>query len=58
MEHRDDLEQLLLSGLPDQEREEVIATIKQHDTEDLHRKRSPHGLPQDTCPDSEPHRRI
>jgi hypothetical protein len=41
MEHRHDLEQLLLSGLPDQEREEVIGTIKQHDSEDLHRKTLP-----------------
>lgn len=39
MEHRDDLEQLLLDGLPSVEREHVRQVIRQGDVEKLRRKR-------------------
>jgi hypothetical protein len=40
MEYRNDLADVLLNGLPDDEREQVIATISQVDAEKLRRKRS------------------
>ncbi|HEX4427841.1 MAG TPA: hypothetical protein VHZ96_01080 [Frankiaceae bacterium] len=40
MEHRDDLSELLLDGLPADEREHVINVIKQGDAEKLRRKRA------------------
>jgi hypothetical protein len=39
MEYRNDLADILLNGLPDDEREQVIATISQVDAEKLRRKR-------------------
>ena len=39
MEHRDDLSELLLNGLPREEREHVIETIKQGDEAKLRRLR-------------------
>jgi hypothetical protein len=40
MEYRNDLADVLLNGLPDDEREQVIATISQVDAEKLRRKRA------------------
>jgi hypothetical protein len=40
MEYRNDLADLLLGGLPDDERKKVIATIHQVDAEKLRRKRA------------------
>ncbi len=40
MEHRDDLSELLLNGLPPEEREHVINVIKRGDHEKLRRLRS------------------
>jgi hypothetical protein len=40
MEYRNDLANVLLNGLPDDEREQVIATIGQVDAEKLRRKRA------------------
>lgn len=45
MEHRDDLGELLLDGLPPEEREHVINVIKQGDAEKLRRKRAERPIP-------------
>jgi hypothetical protein len=39
MEHRNDLAEILLSGLPDDERNHVVEVINQADAEKLRRKR-------------------
>jgi hypothetical protein len=40
MEYRNDLADVLLNGLPDDERKQVIETISQVDAEKLRRKRA------------------
>ncbi len=45
MEDRDDLSELLLNGLPEDEREHVINVIKQGDAEKLRRKRAESIVP-------------
>jgi hypothetical protein len=40
MEYRNDLADILLNGLPDEERKQVLATISQVDAEKLRRKRA------------------
>ncbi len=40
MEHRDDLSELLLNGLPPEEREHVLKVIRQGDAEKLARLRA------------------
>jgi hypothetical protein len=45
VEDRDDLSELLLNGLPDDEREHVINVIKQGDDEKLRRKRAEGVVP-------------
>lgn len=44
MEYRDDLANILLSGLPDDERHHVVEVIHQTDAEKLRRKRAA-GVP-------------
>jgi hypothetical protein len=64
MEHRDDLSELLLDGLPPDERDHVINVIKQGDAEKLRRKRAEKPIPAQDCdpdadfaePDEEPER--
>lgn len=50
MEDRDDLSELLLNGLPEDEREHVIDVIKQGDAEKLRRKRAEDALPTQDVP--------
>ena len=45
MEHRNDLSELLLDGLPPDEREHVINVIRQGDAEKLRRKRAERSIP-------------
>ena len=51
MEDREDLGELLLRGLPEDEREHVINVIKQGDAEKLRRKRAERAAPAE---DSDP----
>jgi hypothetical protein len=53
VEHRKDLSELLLDGLPPEEREHVINVIKQGDAEKLRRKRAEKAIPAQE-EDSEP----
>jgi hypothetical protein len=48
MEHRLDLEQLLLAGLPEHERQHVVTTIRETDSEKLRRIRAQ----RDPCTDT------
>jgi len=50
MEYRNDLASVLLSGLPDDERDHVVNVIHQVDAEKLRRKRASDG-PADTAGD-------
>ncbi|HEX4018593.1 MAG TPA: hypothetical protein VHX15_17785 [Frankiaceae bacterium] len=45
VEHREDLSELLLDGLPAEEREHVINVIRQGDAEKLRRKRAEKPIP-------------
>ncbi len=51
MEHRDDLAEVLLSGLPADERNHVVDVIRQSDAEKLRRKRASSDNPLDAADD-------